>query len=118
MGTGIQFRSAVARPRAVAFADTTNRRDQQSENELWVNCKGKCRHHWGYPRYRPRHAKLFASEGAYVFITGRRQKELEEAAASIGGNVTGVQGVGQYKYISTLTGESFAVARPIPWVPQ
>src|SRR3979490_1655999 len=37
-------------------------------------------------------AKLFASEGAYVFITGRRQKELEEAAASIGGNVTGVQG--------------------------
>ena len=26
-------------------------------------------------------AKLFASEGAYVFITGRRQKELEEAVA-------------------------------------
>src|SRR5260370_18690644 len=37
-------------------------------------------------------AKLFASEGAHVFITGRRQKELEEALASIGGNVTGVQG--------------------------
>ena len=37
-------------------------------------------------------AKLFASEGAYVFLTGRRQKELEEAVASIGGNVTGVQG--------------------------
>jgi NAD(P)-dependent dehydrogenase (short-subunit alcohol dehydrogenase family) len=37
-------------------------------------------------------AKLFTSEGAYVFITGRRQKELEEAVASIGGNVTGVQG--------------------------
>ena len=37
-------------------------------------------------------AKLFAKEGAYVFITGRRQKELEEAVASIGGNVTGVQG--------------------------
>ena len=37
-------------------------------------------------------AKLFASEGAYVFITGRRQKELEEAVASIGSNVTGVQG--------------------------
>src|SRR6476620_12273688 len=37
-------------------------------------------------------AKLFASEGAYVFITGRRRKELQEAVASIGTNVTGVQG--------------------------
>jgi NAD(P)-dependent dehydrogenase (short-subunit alcohol dehydrogenase family) len=37
-------------------------------------------------------AKLFASEGAYVFVTGRRQKELEEAVTSIGGNVTGIQG--------------------------
>jgi NAD(P)-dependent dehydrogenase (short-subunit alcohol dehydrogenase family) len=36
-------------------------------------------------------AKLFASEGAYFFITGRRQKELEEAVP-IGSNVTGVQG--------------------------
>ena len=37
-------------------------------------------------------ATLFAAEGAHVFITGRRQKELEEATASIGSNVTGVQG--------------------------
>jgi NAD(P)-dependent dehydrogenase (short-subunit alcohol dehydrogenase family) len=37
-------------------------------------------------------AKLFVSESAYVFITGRRQKELEEAVASIGSNITGVQG--------------------------
>ena len=37
-------------------------------------------------------AKLFASEGAHVFITGRRQKELDEAVASIGSNATGVQG--------------------------
>src|SRR5712692_3085702 len=37
-------------------------------------------------------AKLFASEGAHVLITGRRQKELEQAVAAIGGNVTGVQG--------------------------
>jgi NAD(P)-dependent dehydrogenase (short-subunit alcohol dehydrogenase family) len=37
-------------------------------------------------------AKLFASEGAEVFITGRRHKELEEAVASIGSNVTGIQG--------------------------
>jgi NAD(P)-dependent dehydrogenase (short-subunit alcohol dehydrogenase family) len=37
-------------------------------------------------------AKLFAKEGAYVFITGRRQKELDEAVKAIGGDVTGVQG--------------------------
>jgi len=37
-------------------------------------------------------AKLFVSEGAYVFITGRRQKELDEAVKDIGSNVTGVQG--------------------------
>lgn len=35
-------------------------------------------------------AKLFVAEGAYVFITGRRQKELDEAVKSIGSNVTGV----------------------------
>jgi NAD(P)-dependent dehydrogenase (short-subunit alcohol dehydrogenase family) len=37
-------------------------------------------------------AKLFVEEGAYVFITGRRRKELDEAVKAIGGNVTGVQG--------------------------
>jgi len=37
-------------------------------------------------------AKLFVKEGAYVFITGRRQKELDEAVEAIGSNVTGVQG--------------------------
>jgi NAD(P)-dependent dehydrogenase (short-subunit alcohol dehydrogenase family) len=37
-------------------------------------------------------AKLFVREGAYVFITGRRQKELDEAVEAIGSNVTGVQG--------------------------
>jgi NAD(P)-dependent dehydrogenase (short-subunit alcohol dehydrogenase family) len=37
-------------------------------------------------------AKLFVREGAYVFITGRRQKELEAAVKAIGTNVTGVQG--------------------------
>jgi NAD(P)-dependent dehydrogenase (short-subunit alcohol dehydrogenase family) len=35
-------------------------------------------------------AKLFVAEGAFVFITGRRQKELDEAVESIGSNVTGV----------------------------
>jgi NAD(P)-dependent dehydrogenase (short-subunit alcohol dehydrogenase family) len=37
-------------------------------------------------------AKLFAQEGAHVFITGRRQKELDAAVKAIGSNVTGVQG--------------------------
>ena len=37
-------------------------------------------------------AQLFVKEGAYVFITGRRQKELDEAVTTIGSNVTGVQG--------------------------
>jgi NAD(P)-dependent dehydrogenase (short-subunit alcohol dehydrogenase family) len=37
-------------------------------------------------------AHLFVREGAYVFITGRRQKELDEAVKAIGSNVTGVQG--------------------------
>jgi len=37
-------------------------------------------------------AKRFVDEGAHVVITGRREKELEEAAISIGGNVTTVAG--------------------------
>jgi NAD(P)-dependent dehydrogenase (short-subunit alcohol dehydrogenase family) len=37
-------------------------------------------------------AQLFVKEGAHVFITGRRQKELDEAVETIGHNVTGVQG--------------------------
>jgi NAD(P)-dependent dehydrogenase (short-subunit alcohol dehydrogenase family) len=37
-------------------------------------------------------AKLFVEEGANIFITGRRQKELDAAVKTIGSNVTGVQG--------------------------
>lgn len=37
-------------------------------------------------------AKRFVEEGAYVFITGRRQANLDEAVKQIGRNVTGVQG--------------------------
>jgi NAD(P)-dependent dehydrogenase (short-subunit alcohol dehydrogenase family) len=37
-------------------------------------------------------AKLFVQEGAYVFITGRRQAELDKAKAEIGKNVTAIQG--------------------------
>jgi NAD(P)-dependent dehydrogenase (short-subunit alcohol dehydrogenase family) len=36
-------------------------------------------------------AKQFVAEGAYVFITGRRQSELDAAVREIGKNVTGVQ---------------------------
>lgn len=36
-------------------------------------------------------AKHFVAEGAYVFITGRRQPELDAAVEEIGKNVTGVQ---------------------------
>lgn len=37
-------------------------------------------------------AKRFVAEGAYVFITGRRDSELSAAVKDIGKNVTGVQG--------------------------
>jgi NAD(P)-dependent dehydrogenase (short-subunit alcohol dehydrogenase family) len=37
-------------------------------------------------------ARLFAAEGAHVFITGRRQAELDKAVGLIGKNVTAVQG--------------------------
>src|SRR2546427_2245244 len=37
-------------------------------------------------------AKQFVNEGAYVFITGRREAELARAVQEIGRNVTGVQG--------------------------
>ncbi len=36
-------------------------------------------------------AKRFVAEGAYVFITGRRQAELDVAAKEIGGNVTAIR---------------------------
>ena len=37
-------------------------------------------------------AKRFVEEGAYVFITGRRQEALDKAVKLIGRNVTGVRG--------------------------
>lgn len=36
-------------------------------------------------------AKRFASEGARLFITGRRKSELDSAVASLGSNATGLQ---------------------------
>lgn len=37
-------------------------------------------------------AKLFVTEGAYVFVVARRQKELDAAVATLGANATGVRG--------------------------
>jgi NAD(P)-dependent dehydrogenase (short-subunit alcohol dehydrogenase family) len=37
-------------------------------------------------------AKRLVADGAYVFISGRRERELEQAVAAIGGNVTAVRG--------------------------
>ena len=36
-------------------------------------------------------AKRFATEGAQVFVTGRRQAELDAAVAAIGPRATGIQ---------------------------
>src|ERR1700741_3583112 len=37
-------------------------------------------------------ARRFVAEGAHVFVTRRRQAELDQAIRQIGRNVTGVQG--------------------------
>ena len=37
-------------------------------------------------------AQRFVQEGAYVFITGRRQNELDKAVKQISRNAMGVQG--------------------------
>jgi NAD(P)-dependent dehydrogenase (short-subunit alcohol dehydrogenase family) len=37
-------------------------------------------------------AKLFASEGATVYVTGRRQAELDEAVRAVGPRAVGIQG--------------------------
>lgn len=37
-------------------------------------------------------AKAFSAEGAFVFITGRRQEALDAAIKQIGGRVTAVRG--------------------------
>ncbi len=73
-------------------------------------------------------AKRFVEEGAYVFITGRRQAELDKAVAEIGRNVTGVQGDVSnlddldrlYKEIETKKGKldvlfaNAGIAEPVP----
>ena len=48
-------------------------------------------------------AKRFAEEGAYVFIAGRRQAELDKAVADIGTNITGVRPTSQSSMTSTAS---------------
>jgi NAD(P)-dependent dehydrogenase (short-subunit alcohol dehydrogenase family) len=50
-------------------------------------------------------AKRFVDEGAFVFITGRRQKELDGAVKALGNNVVGVRGdVSKLQDIDSLYG--------------
>jgi NAD(P)-dependent dehydrogenase (short-subunit alcohol dehydrogenase family) len=56
-------------------------------------------------------AKRFVDEGAFVFITGRRQKELDEAVKAIGTNVVGVRGrrrVDRSVVVQTMLVEGYA----------
>src|SRR5713101_2162505 len=50
-----------------------------------------CRHYRRQQRNGIRHSRT-VSEGAYVYITGRREKELNAAVAKIGKNIAAVQG--------------------------
>ena len=73
-------------------------------------------------------AKRFVEEGAYVFITGRRQAELDKAVVEIGSNVTGVQADVSnlddldrlYKEVETKKGKldvlfaNAGIAEPVP----
>jgi NAD(P)-dependent dehydrogenase (short-subunit alcohol dehydrogenase family) len=48
-------------------------------------------------------AKRFVAEGAYVFITARRQAHLDAAVKEIGNSVTGIQGdVAKLAHLDTL----------------
>jgi NAD(P)-dependent dehydrogenase (short-subunit alcohol dehydrogenase family) len=63
-------------------------------------------------------AKRFADEGAFVFITGRRQKELDEAVKAIGSNVAGVQGdVSKLQDLDRLYETVKAKGRLMSWSP-
>ena len=46
----------------------------------------------GSSRHRSCDCERFVDEGAFVFITGRRQSEVNNAIKEIGKNVTGIQG--------------------------
>jgi NAD(P)-dependent dehydrogenase (short-subunit alcohol dehydrogenase family) len=53
-------------------------------------------------------AKVFVKKGARVYITGRRQPELEAAAVLLGPNATPVQVMSPSRPISTASTVKFA----------
>src|SRR5258708_19525676 len=60
-------------------------------------------------------AKRFVAEGAYVFVMGRRRKELDAAVEEIGANVTGVQGdIGVLAGLDRLYETAKAQNGPVP----
>jgi NAD(P)-dependent dehydrogenase (short-subunit alcohol dehydrogenase family) len=59
--------------------------NRKLDNKVAVITGGSAGIGWGA-------AQRFAAEGARVFITGRRQSELDKAVATIEGNVTAIQG--------------------------
>jgi len=100
----------VALPCSERLSQSTNEKERESPPEL-----GKSRGNQGLKsskvssarRHHRRnwvsYGKLFVKEGAYVFITGRRQKELDEAVKAISGHVSGVQGdVAKLAYLDRL----------------
>ncbi len=66
-------------------------------------------------------AKRFVAEGAYVFITGRRQAELDSAMKQIGENVTAVQGdvakLADLVFDTNVKGLLFTVQKALPLIP-
>jgi NADPH:quinone reductase-like Zn-dependent oxidoreductase len=56
-------------------------------------------------------ARRFVEEGAYVFINGRSQAELDAAVKAIGGNVTGVLGDGSNNDVHQYLAESDSQGR-------
>jgi hypothetical protein len=51
-----------------------------------------CPRFWWQQRNRSRHRQTLVEEGAFVYITARRQTGLDKAALLIGRDVTAVRG--------------------------
>jgi len=74
----------ASEPESSRSAMTEKGSDQEAEGKTAVITGGQKGLGWLLQTVRRR--------GCYVFITGRREKELDEAVKAIGANVSGVQG--------------------------